>query len=396
MTGIVVSANGKISKALLISIVVIGCFLIISIGIATIFWMKRGRKRTQDEISLEDPAPLTSGVHSSVSFPSETKSTHFTRSLILEQPHLYINGIVIGKKLGQGKFGDVYLGVWNETTFVALKCLKVSNDFKQFENEMELLMKLNHPNIVRALGIFKEQNESIYLVMEYFSLGCLSDFLRREDIQSKIGLKDLLSMCVHSAAGCSYLEKMNVIHRDLGARNLLVANIDELYVVKISDFGLSREVSDSYYLASDGIFAVKWAAPETIAHRYFSHKSDVWSFAVVLWEIFEYGKLPYISMSNEETAKQVLNGYRLPQPDTCPSEVYNIMMECWNEDPEKRPDFKSIYEKLSAIFLLHSDHSDQSQNTEANQSIIQNPPILYNNSSDCAVISDNQSGNSNH
>jgi len=298
----------------------------------------------------------------------------------LSKENLYLSDIEIERKLGTGKFGEVWLGNWSGTTPVAMKKLKsgVQNE-SEFEKEIALIMKLNHPNIVRAIGIFRSDLEDLFLVMEYLSLGSLQDFLRENTSQSTLQLKDLLFMAVHVAAGCHYLEQKNIIHRDLGTRNLLVANVDGKFVVKITDFGLSREVSNKIYESSDGTFASKWASPEVIQHRKFSHKSDVWSFSVCLWEIFEFGKVPYQTMSNREALEAVLEGYRLEKPKSCPEEVYTLMLRCWNDDPEQRPSFKEIFKSLTEILVLLGYKSSITTSQTNGSFLVVNPTDLYNN-----------------
>jgi len=148
------------------------------------------------------------------------------------------------------------------------------------------------------------------------------------------------------------LRKKKIVHRDLGARNLLVSQEDGKYVVKIADLGLSREVQEDFYDAKNSTFPVKWSPPEVIERRHFTSKSDVWSFGIVLWEIFMYGKIPYSSLSNSETVQFVLSGKRLDKPTICPEEVYKVMLQCWHIDPERRPSFKSLFDQLVLILRV--------------------------------------------
>lgn len=139
-----------------------------------------------------------------------------------------------------------------------------------------------------------------------------------------------------------YLEEQKIIHRDLAARNLLAAKGDERHyvTVKVADFGLSREVERGYYKSDTRIMPYKWCPPESIQYGTFTTKSDVWAFGVSMWEIFSYGQLPYQSMSNNEATEFVLKGNRLKIPDACPQQVYDMMMQCWMSEPEKRPSFQ--------------------------------------------------------
>jgi len=129
----------------------------------------------------------------------------------------------------------------------------------------------------------------------------------------------------------------------------LVTETDGRYVVKIADLGLSREVQDNLYESSDDTFPVKWSPPEVIKYRQFSSASDVWSFGIALWEIFEFGTVPYPTMSNMECVENILQGYRLPKPERCPNELYNLMRQCWSPLPDDRPKFPEIFSITTQI-----------------------------------------------
>jgi len=270
------------------------------------------------------------------------------------------------------------LGVWNGTTLVALKKLKKGTS-REFENEFKLLMKLNHPNIVRFLGIYRESHD-VYLAMEYLAKGALSDFLGQENMQKKLTTIDLLCMVSDLAAALMHLEIKNIIHRDLGARNLLVSEADGRYVIKLADLGLSREVKDDLYQATDNTFPVKWSPPEVIERRQYTSKSDVWSFGICVWEIFEFGKLPFATMSNQEALEHILQGNRLPRPTKCPDSVYDLLQCCWRYNPVERPTFTWIYLKISEILAEHTQISVE-QEVKARQDALQDnlEEIIYNN-----------------
>lgn len=149
----------------------------------------------------------------------------------------------------------------------------------------------------------------------------------------------------------SYLEEQRIVHRDLAARNVLVG--DDL-ACKVADFGLARLLKDDVYsLRSGSKIPVKWTAPEAASYCVYSPKSDVWSFGVLLYEVFTYGRCPYEGMSNHETLQQISRGYRLPRPAACPAEVYALMLGCWRRCPEERPDFITLREKLGTTSRRH-------------------------------------------
>ncbi|KAL3315846.1 hypothetical protein Ciccas_005516, partial [Cichlidogyrus casuarinus] len=257
------------------------------------------------------------------------------------------------RDLGKGSFGSVFLATWNNSIEVAVKTHLPSTDISKFIDEARTMHKLNHPRIVRLLGICTQpENEPIFIITELMSKGALNTFLRSEDGR-KLRLDDLLDMMAQVCDGMAYLEARDVLHRDLRAANILV---DEDNSVKVSDFGLAR---DSKETSGHARFPIKWTAPEAALQEKFSVKSDVWSFGVLIYEIVTYGDAPYPSMQNREVLSMVSKGYRMPKPTMpekpCPDELYTVMNECWNQDPDRRPTFAY----LKDIFTNWSNSIEQ-------------------------------------
>ncbi|XP_062450257.1 tyrosine-protein kinase Lck isoform X3 [Rhea pennata] len=178
-------------------------------------------------------------------------------------------------------------------------------------------------------------------------MGSLVDFLKTSE-GIKLTINKLLDMAAQIAEGMAFIEAKNYIHRDLRAANILVS---ETLCCKIADFGLARLIEDNEYTAREGAkFPIKWTAPEAINYGTFTIKSDVWSFGILLTEIVTYGRIPYPGMTNPEVIQNLERGYRMPQPENCPRELYELMMQCWKERPEDRPTFEYMKSVLEDFF----------------------------------------------
>uniref|UniRef100_A0A8B9K9R3 Tyrosine-protein kinase n=1 Tax=Astyanax mexicanus TaxID=7994 RepID=A0A8B9K9R3_ASTMX len=255
--------------------------------------------------------------------------------------------VILGELLGKGNFGEVFKGTLRDKTPVAVKTCKedLPQDLKiKFLSEARILKQYDHPNIVKLIGVCT-QRQPIYIVMELVPGGDFLSFLRKkkEDLKTK----QLVKFALDAAAGMAYLELKNCIHRDLAARNCLVG---ENNVLKISDFGMSRQEDDGIY-SSSGLkqIPIKWTAPEALNYGRYSSESDVWSYGILLWETFSLGVCPYPGMTNQQAREQVEKGYRMSCPQKCPDEVYKIMQRCWDYKPENRPKFSDIHRELSLV-----------------------------------------------
>ncbi|XP_074031673.1 tyrosine-protein kinase transmembrane receptor Ror isoform X2 [Leptinotarsa decemlineata] len=255
-------------------------------------------------------------------------------------------------ELGEGAFGKVYKGELKTKSgkmFVAVKSLKENASAKtqaDFQREIELISELKHPNIICLLGVVMKQ-EPMCMLFEYMSEGDLHEFLiGNSPEEGKCLTHDqFLDMAIQIAQGMEYLSDNHYVHRDLAARNCLVSKD---LVVKISDFGLSRDMysCDYYRVQSKSLLPVRWMPPESILYGKFTTESDVWSYGVVLWEIYSYGLQPYYGYNNQEVISMIRSRKLLPCPDACPSYCYALMVECWAEQANRRPNFSEISHRL--------------------------------------------------
>ncbi|XP_004848189.1 muscle, skeletal receptor tyrosine-protein kinase [Heterocephalus glaber] len=294
--------------------------------------------------------------------------------LSLEYPR---NNIEYVRDIGEGAFGRVFqarapgLLPYEPFTMVAVKMLKeeASADMQaDFQREAALMAEFDNPNIVKLLGVCAV-GKPMCLLFEYMAYGDLNEFLRsmsphavcslshsdlsmRAQVSSPgpppLSCAEQLCIARQVAAGMAYLSERKFVHRDLATRNCLVG---ENMVVKIADFGLSRNIySADYYKANENdAIPIRWMPPESIFYNRYTTESDVWAYGVVLWEIFSYGLQPYYGMAHEEVIYYVRDGNILSCPENCPLELYNLMRLCWSKLPADRPSFPSIHRILERM-----------------------------------------------
>ncbi|KAL9988309.1 hypothetical protein ACROYT_G002742 [Oculina patagonica] len=260
--------------------------------------------------------------------------------------------IAMKHRLGGGQYGEVYEGIWKKYDRpVAVKTLREETmEVDEFLKEASVMKEIKHPKLVQLLGVCTRE-PPFYIITEFMPNGNLLDYLR-SSASKGLNAVTLMYMATQVAHAMSYLESMNFIHRDLAARNCLVG---ENNLVKVADFGLSRLVTYDIYTAHEGAkFPIKWTAPEALAYNTFSIKSDVWAFGILLWELATYGMSPYPGIDLSQVYEMLESGYRMPCPDGCPQEVYDMMKRCWSWDALDRPTFSEIHKWLNSVFSTSS------------------------------------------
>ncbi|XP_034555776.1 tyrosine-protein kinase SRK2 [Notolabrus celidotus] len=282
----------------------------------------------------------------------EAPQTHGLSYNTVDQWEIDRKSIKLLRKLGAGQFGEVFEGLWNETTAVAVKTLKTGTmDPEDFLREAQLMKRLRHAKLIQLYAVCTME-EPIYIITELMSNGSLQEYLQK-DKGANLRLSDQIEMAAQVASGMAFLELQNYIHRDLAARNVLVGDNN---ICKVADFGLARvfmKENENVYEAKEGTkFPVKWTAPEAIQDSKFSIKSDVWSFGILLHEIMTFGQMPYLSMTNMQVVQRITQGYRMPCPPGCPKVMHDIMMDCWKGDEYERPTFETLQWKLEDYFDL--------------------------------------------
>ena len=235
---------------------------------------------------------------------------------------------------GNGEFGVVQQGVWidsnQDTHQVAIKSLskeRMQNSTVEFMKEYEIMQTIQHENIVSVFGVVLESS-SIMIITELAPLRSLLECLKEPNLRNTLNVPTLTNFATQICAGMRYLESRRLIHRDLAARNILVFS---RHLVKISDFGLSRAlgVGKDYYQTNFTMtlkLPIAWCAPECITFLKFTSASDVWAFAVTLWEMFSYGFQPWAAQTGQQILEAIdePNHKRLDRPHYCPAEYYQV------------------------------------------------------------------------
>ncbi|XP_059576021.1 tyrosine-protein kinase JAK3 [Alligator mississippiensis] len=271
--------------------------------------------------------------------------------------------------LGKGNFGSVELCRYDplgDSTgeLVAVKRLQQSSaeQLRDFEREIAILRAMHNDFIVKYRGVcYSRGCRSLRLVMEYLPNGCLRDFLQKN--QARLDHRKLLLYALQICKGMEYLGAQRCVHRDLASRNILVENESH---VKIGDFGLAKllpQGKEYYVVREPGQSPIFWYAPESLADNVFSRESDVWSFGVVLYELFTFSSKSrspseeFLRMMGPDKPPQIIcpllellkDDKRLPVPAGCPTEVHALMLSCWTFTPSKRPTFGELAARIEAL-----------------------------------------------
>ncbi|NXV21018.1 BLK kinase, partial [Cepphus grylle] len=256
------------------------------------------------------------------------------------------------KKLGSGQFGEVWMGYYKNNIKVAVKTMKEgSMDPDAFLAEANLMKRLQHNKLVRLYAVVTKQ--PIYIVTEYMANGCLLDYLKSEE-GSQLNLPKLIDMSAQVSKHPLGNRLKTMICYCLSE---ILAGLKSVRVLiswrKTAPPGGDASPPSAIslcFLWTGAKFPIKWTAPEAINFGVFTIKSDVWSFGILLTEIITYGRIPYPGMTNPEVIRNLERGYRMPCPDMCPGELYNIILKCWRNKPEERPTFEYLQSVLEDFY----------------------------------------------
>ncbi|KRX60173.1 Tyrosine-protein kinase Fer [Trichinella britovi] len=262
------------------------------------------------------------------------------------RPEWIINEMQLEFKetLGEGHFGIVQHAIMQtgngEVTDVAVKFLKGKDipldERKQFFSECRRFRNLKHRNLVRFFGVSVDTKQ-VKLIMEYCDTTLINHLKKN---RGKFTWKSKGVFCFYASCGMEYIAAEGIVHRDLAARNCLLKK----GLLKISDFGMAREGGIYKIHNAAKPVPIKWTPPDSIRTKIYTEKSDVWSYGILMWEIFTEGKSPY---SEEE--ELMGDRKRLTPPADMPASLVQLMMQCWELSPDNRPAFSTIKRKVEAI-----------------------------------------------
>jgi len=266
----------------------------------------------------------------------------------------------LNEEIGEGFFGKVYIAKWNSRTVAAKKLNSASQKFDtEFWQEVDVLLGLTHKNILKFLGV-SNMNGDKYLLTQFANRGSVKSYLSEKN---KLNVRPslIVQMARDTAQGMAFISRLNIVHRDLAVRNLLCSESNNQLIVMVSDFGLSRKSEGNTLTISDkSADPIRWAAPEAFG-GIVSTKSDVWSFGVTMWELFTFCSEPYPGLTNSQvkqtvtSGKSVLEYFKL---DDVPAGINELVANCLEFEPTKRPTFREAVESLQKILdTLQADSS---------------------------------------
>lgn len=308
-----------------------------------------------------------------------------------EIPRAYLK---IAEDLGSGAFGVVKKGFLmrnNKVIECAVKMLKkhgTVNELRDLYNELNIMASVgNHPNVVSLIGACSEDGP-LWVVVKFAENGSLLEYIRKrkthpdyvntmDDESNEMSNAEVVRLAYGIAKGMSHLSKVKCVHRDLACRNVLLG---KNLIPMVSDFGLARDIYESgaYETTSGGKLPVRWMALESLEDYSYTSESDVWSYGVVLWEIQTRGQVPYAALGGQEIVRKLRRGERLPKPDGCSDEIYDIMLTCWKANPKERPSFEELVHLTESLLSAEADYLEVINETPEDENDLPYDEVIFN------------------
>nr|XP_033328760.1 tyrosine-protein kinase-like otk isoform X2 [Megalopta genalis] len=274
------------------------------------------------------------------------------------------------KPLGRGEFGEIYATKYqvegDKETLVMVKSLTSTKDemsLQEFKRQLDLLHKLNHENVVKLIGLCREE-EPDYMILEYTDWGDLKQFLiaSRKDNNSspthetkqprapQLSVAQIISLSNQAAKGLKHLADTRLVHKDIAARNCLIASN---LTIKISMPCMTKEpYQQEYTKHRNQVIPLRWLPYEVVYEDEYSTKSDVYSFACLVWEMFHQGELPFNKMNDESVLAALKTQTLAWKPHkAAPPALQELQVQCWANDPRERPTFDEVVSKIGEIVV---------------------------------------------
>ncbi|CAF3313997.1 unnamed protein product [Rotaria socialis] len=311
---------------------------------------------------------------------SEIKHPNFqnplSESSLAEIP---FTNIRILQELGEGDFGRIYKGEFVDSS---QKCIikTLQTEFaspqnrEEYSREIEIFRHIRHSNISCLLGIcMQPQNALSLMIYERLNDGDLHEYLLQRStaisLYQQRDLTDFLYISIQIISGMVYLAEKNFVHNDLSAKNILIS---EHMDIKISNIARYRPKYDAdYYKIANRSLPVRWMAIESLLSGIYTEMSDVWSFGVLLWEMFSYGIQPYYGRTNPEVIEMIRDRKLLTCPMNCPKRIYALMCSCWEELSEQRPTFTDLMKRFRQF-----EEKSGTLSSTTSSSLVDVPPVV--------------------
>lgn len=356
--------SSTLSVILSAAIGVFGFLLVLSVIIYFLLRRRYGRRRPSDELVLKvhgSEGEENGFVPGMFDINEETDLVEFYEQLKqrywqIPRSHIEVHQTV----LGIGQFGEVRDGLVHRRSQVIPSLVQqmqapsalMEKERRNLLSELDMMSRMGfHPNVVEFLGACDER-EVIQVAIEHHSSSLRGLLLRsrqqRDGRVCNLSEPLLLEMAVGVAQGMSHLADRGILHRHLSTRNIVIADGS---IPKIAHFGLGH-----FSPLGKKLLYSKWTALEALNSHIFTSKSDVWSFGVLLWEMFTLGGSPYLSVSVKDLPTRLMQGMRLHQPKGVSDDLYQLMLHCWELDSDERPKFLELSSVLQIMFLNARDH----------------------------------------
>ncbi|XP_076087536.1 uncharacterized protein LOC143057950 [Mytilus galloprovincialis] len=303
--------------------------------------------------------PTTNSFNNRAIASKEDDDIYFYGGMEMKENNMKISrkDISLESELARGRFAVIFLAKYynkRECHEVVAKTLK---DDQSEDAIMKMKAKINfytkkvgrQKNVLEFIGSVEDEVRGPIMILEYCSKGVLKQFLEaiRSNLSKDIEEK-LFRMVFGICQGMNFLASKQVVHRRLAARNILLNSILE---PKITGFGPDPSYDEGEDNSGNERIPIKWVAPECMkSTQHANELSDVWSFGIVMWEIFSLGETPYPGLQSREVPGKIKIGYKMAKPELCDDEFYEVMLKCWHYDPRKRSGFEQLKEQMNTMF----------------------------------------------